>query len=165
LALVFKCLTDNIMLDDFKTTLKKLGALKLQAAGGPQPNYIGFTSDNKSAGPGFENPWGHLNSRERRASISGRALETDEVLDNSGRGRRKTSLAALGRVGTKIHNLPGLPSLSPSTWRHSSAAKHTIKEDVPLTGNITVISSGSPVERPGDEQTNSIIMRTPITSS
>ncbi|KAF2396937.1 hypothetical protein EJ06DRAFT_463930, partial [Trichodelitschia bisporula] len=29
LALVFKCLTDNIMLDDFKAVLQRLGALKL----------------------------------------------------------------------------------------------------------------------------------------
>lgn len=152
------------MLDDFRTTLKKLGALKLQAAGGPQPNDVGSSSETKSAGPDFGNPWSHMNSRERRTSMSGRALDTDEVLDNSGRGRRKTSVAALGRVGTKIHRLPRLPSLSPSTWRHSPTAKHTIEEDIPLTGNVTVISSGAPHERPSDEQTNSITIQTVISS-
>jgi hypothetical protein len=136
------------MLDDFKTTLKKLGALKLQAAGGPQPNDPVSSSHNKSAGPDFGNPWSHLNSGERRTSISGRALDAHEVLDSSGRGRRKTSLAAL----------------SPSTWRHSSPANETIKEDVPLTGNITVISSVAPDERPSDEQENSITMTTVIST-
>jgi hypothetical protein len=152
------------MLDDFKTALKKLGALKLQAAGGPQPNDPGSSSDNKSGGHEIENVWGHLNSRERRASISGRALEPNEVLDPSGRGRRKTSLVALGRVGTKLHSLPGLPSLSPTTWKQSPTAKQTIQEDVPMTGNITVISSGAPDERPSDENTHSIIMKTEISS-
>jgi hypothetical protein len=152
------------MLDDFRTTLKKLGALKLQAAGGPQPNDPVSSSQNKSAGPDCGNPWGQLNSGERRTSISGRALDAHEVLDSSGRGRRKTSLAALGRVGTKLHSLPGLPSMSPSTWRHSLPTKETIKEDVPLTGNITVISSVAPDERPSDEQENSITMTTVIST-
>jgi hypothetical protein len=152
------------MLDDFKTALKKLGTLKLQAAGGPQPNDHGSSSDNKSAGHEIENLWGNLNSRERRASISGRALEPNEVLDQSGRGCRKASLVALGRVGTKLHRLPGLPSVTPTTWKHSPTAKQTIQEDVPLTGNITVISSGAPNERPSDEHTHSIIMKTEISS-
>ncbi len=152
------------MLDDFKTTLRKLGALKLRAAGGPQPNDLVSSSEDKTAGLHYENSWGHLNSRERRTSISGRALGTDEILDNSGRGRRKTSVAALGRVGTKLHALPRLPSLSQPTWRHSSTANPTIKEDIPLTGNITVISSGAPDERPSDEQVNSITMKTVFSS-
>ena len=110
--------------------------------------------------PEFDNPWGNLSSRERRTSISGRALDPNEVLDDAGRGRRKTSLVALGRVGTKIRRLPHLPSLSPSTWRQGSTVKVTIKEDVPLTGNMTVISSGAP-----DEHLNSITMKTVISSS
>ena len=36
LALIFKCLTDNIVLDDFKTELQKLGDVRLKREmGGP----------------------------------------------------------------------------------------------------------------------------------
>lgn len=171
LALVFKCLTDNIMLDDFKTTLKKLGALKLQAAGGPQPNDGGSSSLNKSALAAEKvSPWSHLNSSDRRTSMSGRALEPYEELDPSGRGRRKTSWAALGRMGKKLHNLPGLPATSTTTttWRRSTTTTtvtEPIKEDSPLTGNVTVISSVAPEERPSNEEPHAIHMTTVISSA
>ena len=38
MALIFKCLTDNIMLDDFKTELQKLGGKTMERDVGQHPS-------------------------------------------------------------------------------------------------------------------------------
>lgn len=48
LALIFKCLTDNIMLDDFKTELEKLRVLNLDRVTDQIPNTIPPIDADKS---------------------------------------------------------------------------------------------------------------------
>lgn len=131
LALVFKCLTDNIMLDDFKSVLQRLGAVKLDGTNAMQTNSLNMTPNEKAALGGDEdelNPQHHrlhienVNSngstgtkwmaprREERMSLSGRVLDEGEDLDSHGRSRRKQSLAssAVGKMGVKLPKLPGL---------------------------------------------------------
>jgi len=129
LALVFKCLTDNIMLDDFKSVLQRLGAVKLDGTNAMQTNSLNMTPNEKAALGGDEdelNPQHHrlhienvdssssskwmAPRREERTSISGRILDEGEDLDPQGRSRRKQSLAssAVGKMGVKLPKLPGL---------------------------------------------------------
>lgn len=165
LALVFKCLTDNIMLDDFKTALRKLGAHKYDANGGPQLRGFPGSSEKMSGHEmnQMENPLERLNTRERQTSLSGRALEADEVLDSSGRGRRKTSVATpLGRVGTRIAELPPLPTratLSGWTRTAKEKARASLKRRPgPSSTPETSIMNDEPDEGPENEQVDFITM-------
>ena len=123
LALVFKCLTDNIMLDDFKTALRKLGGNTMDFGdNSPRGNEMMLNGNengdlekygSSGNGNGTHVEQLHRTSTAQRASrhsISGRALEDDEVLDNRGRGRRTESLAIRPANGerTKIRPLPKL---------------------------------------------------------
>ena len=122
------------MLDDFKTVLKRLGSTKmnLPAASG-LPNTSSLPSNDKVPSGDrneIENAARRQSEAGHRFSLSGRALESDEVLDLAGRGRRKQSVAArdaIGRVGTKIHHLPRLPSL-PAKFRYSVSKKKPMAE-------------------------------------
>lgn len=143
---MFKCLTDNIMLDDFKTALKKLGAHKITG-----PGEIGISNMSSSEKTPVSthdreitrnHRLARLSGQDSRTSISGRVLDHDEVLGQGGSARRKTS-NAIGRVGTRIAELPPLPSL-PAVWKQKAAAKAKAKRnkekarnsvaDAPLTG-------------------------------
>ena len=169
LALVFKCLTDNIMLDDFKTALRKLGAHKFGVGEGPQLNGFAISSSEKMSGHEMnemENPLERLNTRERQTSLSGRALDPDEVLDSTGRGRRKMSVATpLGRVGTKISDLPPLPTLSRiSGWTRTAKEKAKEKtksikrKTAPFTGPRRGKTREEPQEPANDEHVDFITM-------
>jgi hypothetical protein len=119
LALVFKCLTDNIMLDDFKSVLQRLGGMKLDGTSLSNDNSLTIES-NKSE---------HMSensSHRHRLSLSGRMLEKDEVLDDSGRSRRRQSMAAsaLGSVGVKVRKLNRLPFMQNSAQRE---ARHNME--------------------------------------
>jgi hypothetical protein len=129
LALVFKCLTDNIMLDDFKSVLQRLGAVKLDGTNAMQTNSLNMTPNEKAALGGDEDELSpqhhrlHIENvdssssskwmsprREERMSLSGRVLDEGEDLDAHGRSRRKQSLSssAVGKMGVKLPRLPGL---------------------------------------------------------
>ncbi len=115
LALVFKCLTDNIMLDDFKSVLQRLGAMKVDGSTAMLPNSMNLLPSEK-LGPGDHSEVEDANSSsrlrtERALSLSGRMLDDDEVLDSSGHGRRKQSMAAhaVSNFSLKIQKLPKLP--------------------------------------------------------
>lgn len=170
LALVFKCLTDNIMLDDFKTALRKLGAHKFGASGGPHPNgFANMSSSEKMSGHEMnemENPLERLSTRERQTSLSGRALDPDEVLDSTGRGRRKMSVATpLGRVGTRISDLPSLPVFARlSGWKRTAKEKAKAKtksikrKTAPFTGPRRGTTSNDSPEQSNDENVDFITM-------
>ena len=153
------------MLDDFKTALRKLGAHKYDGNGGPQLNRFPESSEKMSGYEmnQMENPLERLNTRERQTSLSGRALDADEVLDCTGRGRRKTSVATpLGRVGTKIAEMPPLPTLSTlAGWKITAKekAKASLKRrPAPPTTPETPIMNDEPDEGLENEQVDFITM-------
>jgi hypothetical protein len=116
IALVFKCLTDNIMLDDFKNVLQRLGAMQVDGSTAMLPNSLNLTPDEKwelgkpTQVEDTNNPSARLTS-ERAPSISGRMLDDNELLDNFGHGRRKESMEThfVGNASMKIQRLPKLP--------------------------------------------------------
>ncbi|RMZ86219.1 hypothetical protein DV737_g155, partial [Chaetothyriales sp. CBS 132003] len=123
LSLVFKCLTDTIMLDDFKTELKRLGIIRIRKQE-ERRNSVALVLDDKEDGFGREleftealntnparyhdlnnfnwnnasNPVDDLQGRLRHASMeNGRGCEVMvEPHHHNGNG------------GTKIARLPGL---------------------------------------------------------
>lgn len=130
LALVFKSLTDNIMLDDFKAVLQRLGALKLDGQSAMLTNSLNMTADPKAgAGQDDDDEYHEHMSPQRthssqrgshsRISMSGRELEDGEILDQYGYTRRRQSMATsgVGKIGRKIKKLGGLASI------HKSAEK------------------------------------------
>jgi len=117
LALVFKCLTDNIMLDDFRSVLQRLGAVKLDGTNAMQTNSLNLSPNEKLNIGGDEDETRHvethrprIGSRATRMSLSGRMLDDGETLDGDGSTRRRQSLAnsGIGRLGVKMSKLPSL---------------------------------------------------------
>ncbi|KAF2098752.1 hypothetical protein NA57DRAFT_75990 [Rhizodiscina lignyota] len=131
LALVFKCLTDNIMLDDFKAVLQRLGALKLDGdMHAMQSNNLNMIPNEKAGirdddDEHFEDieasPTDRTANREPRMSLSGRLLDDGETLDDRGRARRKQSMSAsgVGRFGLKIKRLGNFASLRSSAEKEA----------------------------------------------
>ena len=109
LSLVFKCLTDTIMLDDFKTELRKLGFARLEreearrksvATFANKESFVANRSEVEEVDP--------VDGSPRPLSLS-EMLTGGEQLPTIGNGRRNaTSRPAIGRAGTKIKNLPSL---------------------------------------------------------
>ena len=54
LALIFKCLTDNIMLDDFKTELNRIGGRSALEFDNPERETAEDTAPRSSQGLGFK---------------------------------------------------------------------------------------------------------------
>ncbi|TLD36496.1 hypothetical protein E2P81_ATG02278 [Venturia nashicola] len=148
LALAFKCLTDNIMLDDFKSVLQRLGAVKLDGTDAMQTNSLNMTPNEKAAlGADEDETISHEHrlhienidsndsrrwmapQREERTSLSGRVLDDGEDLDSYGRSRRKQSIASstVGKFGVKI---PHLPNLSFLKSRAEREAKKNMQKNV-----------------------------------
>jgi hypothetical protein len=116
LALVFKCLTDNIMLDDFKSVLQRLGAMELGGINAMLPNSMNMRplGKERSADPIEEEyaesssrPRGHLASRHL-----GGVIDHDNALHESGPGdgNRRMVANAVGKLGIKIRRLPSIDS-------------------------------------------------------
>lgn len=114
LALVFKCLTDNILLDDFKSVLQRLGNLKVDGTTAMLQNSMNLNPSEKSgsADHHHEEAFAESSSRVRRkqplGGVSG-AMDHDSDLE-SGPGRYSTTANAVGKLGIKINKLPKLPS-------------------------------------------------------
>jgi hypothetical protein len=104
------------MLDDFKSVLQRLGAMKVDGSTAMLPNSMNMLP-NEKIGLGGHSELEDANSvsthtrNERTHSLSGRALEDNEFLVGSGHGRRKQSMAAqtIGSFSIKIQKLPLLP--------------------------------------------------------
>jgi hypothetical protein len=114
LALVFKCLTDNILLDDFKSVLQRLGDLKVDGTTAMLPNSMVLKPSEKSGSADYhhEEAFAESSSRVRRERPSGdisEAMDHDSDLGN-GPGRDNTTANAVGKLGIKINKLPKLPS-------------------------------------------------------
>lgn len=116
LALVFKCLTDNILLDDFKSVLQRLGDPKEDGTTAMLPESTNGNTAEKAVSAGhYEETCGEPSSR----GVLGQSFDDfitapdlDQTLEDSGNGytRRCIESNSIGRVGVKIHKLPELPS-------------------------------------------------------
>jgi hypothetical protein len=118
------------MLDDFKSVLQRLGALKLDGTAAMLQNSMNM-SPNEKAGLGDRDELEDMppSTSPSRQSLSGRELEEGETLDDFGRGRRKQSIAAhaVGKFGMKIRRLPTLPSESKAERKaHRNAKKNKV---------------------------------------
>jgi hypothetical protein len=130
LALVFKCLTDNIMLDDFRSVLQRLGAVKLDGTNAMQTNSLNLSANEKLDIGGDEDETRHIEhgsylshpaARHMRMSLSGRKLDDGETLDRDGRSRRRQSLSnsGVGRLGVKMSKLPSLAFIKSKAEREA----------------------------------------------
>lgn len=166
LALVFKCLTDGIMLDDFKSVLQRLGAVKLDGTNAMQTNSLNMSANEKLEVGGDEDEhyaeYTNPAARRMRMSMSGRVLDDGESLDGDGYARRRQSLAVstVGKVGIKMSKLPGLSFIKNRAEReadrnmklnkhtsHStteegvSSSKEVSKEEIPPWEQVDFITA------------------------
>jgi len=111
LSLVFKCLTDTIMLDDFKTELRKLGFARLERDEARRKSNALVTKDSFAGRHDEVENVGPANGHAQNMSL-GEMLTSDDQLESQlsiHQDRRKSSTrVALGKVGTKISKLPSL---------------------------------------------------------
>jgi len=104
LSLVFKCLTDTIMLDDFKTELKRLGIKRLQQDEKQrQRPALLLNTDGKDDLDELEFADG-LNTGQTRSRTADNSSPPNSGLN----GRRNSPKECVGRSGTKISRLPAL---------------------------------------------------------
>lgn len=111
LSLVFKCLTDTIMLDDFKTELRKLGFARLERDEARRKSNALATKDSFAGRHDEVETVGPANGHASNMSL-GEMLTSDDQLQsqlamNQDR-RRSSTRVAFGKVGTKISRLPSL---------------------------------------------------------
>ncbi|KIX10327.1 uncharacterized protein Z518_01409 [Rhinocladiella mackenziei CBS 650.93] len=121
LSLVFKCLTDTIMLDDFKTELKRLGIKRLQKDEMRRQSFALVMDPN-----GSKDDDGHMEFSDA-LNVNPAGFQTMQNLDNSpssspmGRLRQDSvtdsqvqinSKECIGKAGKKISRLPGLKDFS-----------------------------------------------------
>lgn len=124
LSLVFKCLTDTIMLDDFKTELKRLGIKRLRQDELRRQSFA-LVGDQL----GSKDDDGHMEF-STALNMSPSQLQATRDSDNSfnssppGRMRhdsilesRRDSKESIGRSGKKLGRLPGLESFIPGRRR------------------------------------------------
>jgi hypothetical protein len=74
LAVVFKCLTDNILLDDFKSVLQRLGGIKEDGTITMLPNSMNINPSKKT---------GSADHREEALGESSPRGRSDQPLDHS----------------------------------------------------------------------------------
>jgi hypothetical protein len=111
------------MLDDFKSVLQRLGAVKLDGITAMQPNVLNMEPSMRAGVPDEddEHRWHSEVTEEpregwNRQSISGRLLDDGETLDSEGYSRRRQSIISntVGKLGVKIRKL-GTLSMSRSS--------------------------------------------------
>lgn len=115
--MVFKCLTDTIMLDDFKTELKRLGIKRIQKEE-KHRQCIALVLDDKDEDHGIEfadtfKPRSRLASGDRLSpgsSPNGRLRQ--DSMTNGSADRRGGPKPQTGRGGKKLAPLPGFKTFS-----------------------------------------------------
>jgi hypothetical protein len=105
LSLVFKCLTDSIMLDDFKTELRKLGFARMQREKEQQKSSAIAHKDSFVDGQEEIEHALHTNDSQNSMNL-GEMLTSDEQFEAQREARRRSSKPILGRMGKKISHLP-----------------------------------------------------------
>lgn len=111
LSLVFKCLTDTIMLDDFKTELKRLGFARMEreearrksTALATKESFTGRGDEIEHVGPRD----GSTDDDPYNFSL-GEMLTSNDQLPANQDHRRPSTKQAFGRIGKKISSLPSL---------------------------------------------------------
>jgi hypothetical protein len=111
LSLVFKCLTDTIMLDDFKTELKRLGFARMEREEAKRKS-IALATKASFAGRHEEienvRPMnGAIDDGPDNVSL-GEMLTSDDQIPNYQDRRKSATKQVLGKAGTKISRLPSL---------------------------------------------------------
>ena len=111
LSLVFKCLTDTIMLDDFKTELKRLGFARMERDEARRKSTAFAKRGSTVAGRDeIENICrmdGGVDDGPQNVSL-GEFLTNDEQVGADQDRPKSSARQALGKVGTKISRLPSL---------------------------------------------------------
>lgn len=115
LALVFKCLTDNILLDDFKSVLQRLGESKEDGTIAMLPNSVNMDPTEKPGSGDHREEAGESSSRSGRgqplnhlsAVPDHNRLSQDHGDQYKGQGMASNSI---GKLGIKINKLPKLPT-------------------------------------------------------
>ena len=107
LALVFKCLSDNIILDNFQSVLQQLKDLKVQDAATPLQNGSGMRPNEIYFGsrPGTEDGTPSLSFGQGGPSHDSSKENVSQSAD-SDRGTQSRAPNAVGRLGLKIYRLP-----------------------------------------------------------
>ena len=111
LSLVFKCLTDTIMLDDFKTELKRLGFARMEREEAKRKSVALATKDSiaerhdeiENAGPVD----GVMDDSPYSVSLGEMLTSDGQIPDNQDR-RKPATRQVFGRAGTKLSRLPSL---------------------------------------------------------
>ena len=115
LSLVFKCLTDAIMLDDFKTELQRLGFARMEREEARWKSTVLATKDScrgrqdqiKNIGLSDGPLNGPMDGGPQNVSLGEMLKSDDQVAANQDR-RRSSTRHVFGKVGTKISRLPSL---------------------------------------------------------
>lgn len=108
LSLVFKCLTDTIMLDDFKTELKKLGIARIERDEARRQSSALVTKDSCGGGHDEIENRSLENDLPDNLNLGEMLTCDDQSTGSEDRRKRPTTRHSLGRVGTKISRLPSL---------------------------------------------------------
>src|SRR5271156_2403075 len=108
LSLVFKCLTDTIMLDDFKTELRKLGFARMERERksvtlASKDSFAGRHDEIENAGPMD----GAMDNDPYSVSLGEMLTSDDQIPDNQD-CRKSATRQVLGKAGTKLSRLPSL---------------------------------------------------------
>jgi len=116
LALVFKCLTDNILLDDFKSVLQRLSEAKEDGTTAMLPDSmnahptqkIGVADHQEDIFGGSSSKGGGGPSLDQLAAMP----EYDQLPEHCGDEYKNQGMAAnpVGKLGVKIQKLPNLPA-------------------------------------------------------
>jgi hypothetical protein len=115
LALVFKCLTDNILLDDFKSVLQRLGESKEDGTVAIPSNSVNMDPSEKPRSAYHREEAGESSLRNERvppldfSSAVPEYGQLPEGLGNRHNGQAKEA-NSVGKLGIKINKLPKLPS-------------------------------------------------------
>lgn len=113
---MFKCLTDNILLDDFKSVLQRLGEMNLDETSTTlrRSMAINPTATEKSHFSQDEDGIGESSTgvrRNRTPDHPSPAMDLEDALNDPELGRQHNTTAnGIGKLGIKIHKLPKLPS-------------------------------------------------------
>lgn len=136
LALVFKCLTDTIMLDDFKTELKRLGIKRMRDDELRRQSFamVADTLESKDDD-------GHTEFSEA-IRVSPARLQSQQRLNDGASPGQMVSLGAesvahsprasnnyVGKAGKKISRLPGLKDLSLKSGRKKTKVDDEEKQE------------------------------------
>lgn len=134
LSLVFKCLTDTIMLDDFKTELKRLGIKRVQKDELRRQSFALVVEPHDSK---EEEDDDHIEFRDVLNTNPARFQTTQNLSPSSspmGRLRQDSvsnaqteSKETIGKAGKKISRLPGLNQFSLTPGKRKVKSEDTEK--------------------------------------